>query len=450
MQASQKTAQIFLGINLKCASCHDSFINKYKLKEAYGIAAMFAKEAELEVVRCDNKTGVMQRAQFLWPELGEIPASASASERRYWAAKLFTHPKNGRLARTIVNRYWQKLMGAGLVEPVDDMDAKPSNPDLLDWLAADFAAHGYDLKYLLRLLLNSEQYQRADAKPRRVSAEQMVDTLSAVTGEWRVLQSGASDRAFLARDWQLKSSALTRALGRPIRDQVYTTRNEEATTFQMLELANGPTLAAMLHRGSRRLLGELPEAPENLFDSKLMRRDEQAVRVNVKGLRKVWLLTEDVDTFDPERAQVGWKEIRLKGPAGEKVLEAGAVLTKVGSRLVFDVEPGYEKLEAKVFVSEASRASDINAAVRFFVFGAEPDRQRLVRLGPGMPAEAPPALKTAEEAVARFYRQILSREPNAAERAEAMKLFAGGKLSREGVEDLLWSLLMHPEFQYIW
>jgi cytochrome c553 len=450
MQASQNTAQVFLGINLKCASCHDSFINKYKLKEAYGLAAMFSKEASLELVRCDNKTGVQQPAEFLWPELGKIPAGASPSERRYWAAKLFTHPGNGRLSRTLVNRYWQKLMGTGLVEPVDDMDAKPSNPDLLDWLAYDFAQKGHDLKYLLKLLMTSSEYQRADAKPRRISAEQLTDTLSAVTGEWRTLTSGSSDRAFLARDWQLKSSPLTRAMGRPIRDQVYTTRGEEATTFQLLELSNGPTLAAMLHRGSRRLLGELPEAPENLYDSKFMRQGTLNVEASLSSAKQVFLLTEDAGTFDPERVVVGWRDIRLSGPAGEKVLEAGSVATKLGTRLVFDVPNGYNKLTATVWVSDASKASDIDAQVRFFVFGAEPDRQRLVRLGPGSPAPAPQALRSADEAITRFWRQILSRDPKPEERAEAAKLFAAGKLSREGVEDLLWSLLMHPEFQYIW
>lgn len=450
MQASQNTAQVFLGINLKCASCHDSFINKYKLKEAYGLAAMFSKEASLELVRCDNKTGVQQPAEFLWPELGKIPAEASPSERRYWAAKLFTHPNNGRLARTLVNRYWQKLMGTGLVEPVDDMDAKPSNPDLLDWLAYDFAQKGHDLKYLLKLLMTSSEYQRANAKPRRISAEQLTDTLSAVTGEWRTLTSNNSDRAFLARDWQLKSSPLTRAMGRPIRDQVYTTRGEEATTFQLLELSNGPTLAAMLHRGSRRLLGELPEAPDNLFDSKFMRQGTLNVEASLNGAKQVFLLTEDAGTFDPERAVVGWRDIRLGGPAGEKVLDAGSVATKLGTRLVFDVPSGYNKLTATVWVSDDSKASDINAQVRFFVFGSEPDRQRLVRLGPGSPAPAPAALRSADEAITRFWRQILSRDPKPEERAEAAKLFAGGKLTREGVEDLLWSLLMHPEFQYIW
>ncbi|MDX2268197.1 MAG: DUF1553 domain-containing protein [Bryobacter sp.] len=449
MQASQNTAQVFLGINLKCASCHDSFINQYKLKQAYGLAAFFSHPPELELVRCDNKTGVQQRAEFLWPELGEVPAGLSASERRYWAAKLFTHPQNGRLARTLVNRYWQKLMGKGIVEPVDDMDARPTNPDLLDWLAVDFADHGYDLKHLLARILSSAAYQRADAQPRRISAEQLVDTLSSIAGVWRPLESRSSALAYLARDWQLKSSPLTRALGRPIRDQVYTTRGEEASTFQALELANGETLASMLHRGARQLVGELPPPPRNLYDSLQYRKGETKITVPVSGRRRVWLLTENVDTYDRERAEVGWKDIVAEGPSGRQVLAAGAVRTPIGSRFIYDLPPGTQTLHASVWVSPASNVSDINPHVRFFVFGEEPDRQHLVNLAGSPPLPAPARLKNPREAVERLFRQVLSRAPSAAEMRLALTLFPSDKLAPEGVEDLLWSLLMHPEFQYI-
>ena len=450
MQAAQNTAQVFLGINLKCASCHDSFVNKYKLKEAYGLAAMFSPQDELEVVRCDNKTGVKQGPQFLWPELGRVPAGASVSERRLAAARLFTSPRNGRLQRTIVNRYWQKLMGKGLVEPVDDMDAKPSNPDLLDWLAVEFARQGNDLKALLRLLMTSAEYQRADAMPRRISAEQLTDTLSAVTGEWRVSQSGNVDRGFLARDWQLKSSPLTRALGRPIRDQVYTTRNSEATTFQGLELENGPTLALLLSRGARRLLGELRDGPENLFDSRAFRQGEIEAKADVSGRRKVWLLLEDAGTYDPERAEVGLRQVEAVGPGGVRTIEGGRVPMKIGSRMVFDLQPGEQTFRARIWVSDASKASDINATVRVFLFGEEPDMSRLVRLMNDRPWPAPAALTSVEQAIGRLFLQVLGRPATNEEAAVARKYFPGDRLSKEGLEDLLWSLAVHPEFQYIW
>jgi hypothetical protein len=330
------------------------------------------------------------------------------------------------------------------------MDAKPSNPDLLDWLAADFSAHGYDLKYLLRLLMSSEAYQRLDAAPRRISAEQFSDTLSAITGEWRFLQTNNSDRALLGRDWQFKSNALGRALGRPIRDQVYTTRNEDATTFQALELANGSTLATMIHRGVMRLLGELPPAPESIFDSFAMRSGEKQVEIAVKGLKQIYLLTEDAGTYDLDKAEVGWKDITLSGPAGTKVLEAGTLRTRIGSRRVYEIDPGFDTLRAKVWISDASKASDINTSVRFFAFGSEPDRSRLVKVAGESPWPVAPRLSSVDQTIDYFWRGLLSRHPSEAEQAAARKLFPNVKLQREGTEDLLWSLLMHPEFQFTW
>ena len=81
MQAAQNTAQVFLGVNLKCASCHDSFVNKYKLKESYGMAAIYSEKPQLELVRCDVKTGKMQGPQFLFPSLGGIPQDGTLDQR---------------------------------------------------------------------------------------------------------------------------------------------------------------------------------------------------------------------------------------------------------------------------------------------------------------------------------------------------------------------------------
>ncbi|HXM94158.1 MAG TPA: DUF1549 domain-containing protein, partial [Candidatus Dormibacteraeota bacterium] len=227
MQASQNTAQVFLGVNLKCASCHDSFINNYKLKQSYGMAALFSDRSQLELVRCDVKTGKFTGPEFLFPQIGTVPENATPSERRAAAAKLFTSPDNGRLARTIANRLWGRFFDYGLVEPVDEMDNRPWNPDLLDWLAMDLSDHGYDLKHLMRLIMTSRAYQLPSIpgqdekgkeytfhgpRPRRLTAEQFVDAVSSLTGEWRVLQN--DQRAMYVREWELKSTPLSRALGR--------------------------------------------------------------------------------------------------------------------------------------------------------------------------------------------------------------------------------------------
>jgi len=101
VQFSQNVSQVFLGINMKCASCHDSFINSWKLKDAYGLAAIVAEEP-LEMHRCDKPTEEMAEAAFLYPELGTIDPKAPREERLQQFAELLTHPENGRFTRTIV------------------------------------------------------------------------------------------------------------------------------------------------------------------------------------------------------------------------------------------------------------------------------------------------------------------------------------------------------------
>ena len=96
---------------------------------------------------------------FLFPELNRPLASTSEADRRAAAAAIFTDPRNGRLARTVVNRIWHRLLGRGIVENPDEMDGEPWSPELLDWLSADFAAHNYDLKRLIAVILNSSAYQ---------------------------------------------------------------------------------------------------------------------------------------------------------------------------------------------------------------------------------------------------------------------------------------------------
>ena len=89
MQAAQNTAQMFLGINLKCNSCHDSFISKWKLKDAYSLAAYFTVDEKLELYRCDVAQHQYAQAAFLYPELNHKPASDSQTDRRAAAADDF-------------------------------------------------------------------------------------------------------------------------------------------------------------------------------------------------------------------------------------------------------------------------------------------------------------------------------------------------------------------------
>ena len=198
MQAAQNISQVFMGVNLKCASCHDSFINDWTLGDAYGLASIYA-EQELEMFQCDAPTGKTAEMRFIYPELGAIDAKLDQKERLAQLAEIVTSEKNGRLTRTIVNRLWGRLMGRALIEPVDDMEKEAWHQDLLDWLAADLAENGYDLKGTIERIVTSRAYQLS-AVPveeiasedfvftgpliRRMSAEQFVDAIAQLTGVW--------------------------------------------------------------------------------------------------------------------------------------------------------------------------------------------------------------------------------------------------------------------------
>lgn len=285
MQAAQNVSQVFMGVNLKCASCHDSFINDWQLADAYGLASIYATEP-LEMIECDRPTGKMSPTRFIYAELGKIDPKAARAARLAQLASVMTGPKNGRLSRTIVNRLWARFMGRGLVEPLDDMEQPAWHPELLDWLAEDLVANGYDLKKTMARILTSRAYQ-LDAVDvpdqvdsfvfsgpaiRRMSAEQFADALSAVTGVWaekpyrdvalvvaavRTPPKGpAHGYAVGTRAALTAANPLMVALGRPNREQVTTSRAAAATTLQALELANGSTLAEVLERGAKKLLAE--------------------------------------------------------------------------------------------------------------------------------------------------------------------------------------------------
>ena len=197
LQYSQSVSQTFLGINMKCASCHDSFVDRWKLRDAYGLAAIYS-DHPMELVRCDIPTGKPAVAAWPFPELGQVDATKPREERLAQLAALITHPDNGRFQRTIVNRLWHRLMGRGVVHPVDAMQTQPWNQDLLDVLANRLVESKYDLKAVLEFIATSQAYQSraeilsrdADDKgyvyrgPRakRLTAEQFVDAVWRLTG----------------------------------------------------------------------------------------------------------------------------------------------------------------------------------------------------------------------------------------------------------------------------
>jgi len=275
MQAAQNVSQVLLGLNLKCTSCHDSFISDWKLDDAYAFANVFSSKT-LEIHRCDLPTGRMAGYGVLYNSLGKIKETNITAERLVSLADILVQKKNGRLYRTLVNRVWAQLMGRGIVEPVDMMDNEPWSQDLLDWLASDFTANGYDMKRLMRQILISKTYQTPAVglkeaqmltatnfvfkgiMKRRITAEQFADAVS--QSFYPIYTDSALAKKMLPADIKndipfaraslVKNDPFLTALGRPNRENVSTSRISQANLLQALELTNGNKFNVSLRKGA--------------------------------------------------------------------------------------------------------------------------------------------------------------------------------------------------------
>ncbi len=284
MQAAQNVSQVFLGLNLKCASCHDSFISDWKLDDSYAFANIFS-DSVLEINRCDKPTGRMAGRRILFKELGQLDSNATIKNRLKQLADILVQPKDGRLYRTLVNRIWAQLMGRGIIEPVDVMDNLPWSQDLLDWLASDFSANGYDLKKLLYIILTSKTYQLPSVGVkdagfivaqdfifkgmlrRRLTAEQFSDAVSVAIEPiypdsevvYKLLPEDLKNILAFARASLVKNDPFLTALGRPNRETVSTSRISQANLLQALELTNGTRFNNTLKRGAGKWKEKFPD-----------------------------------------------------------------------------------------------------------------------------------------------------------------------------------------------
>jgi hypothetical protein len=203
-------SQLFLGVRLECAKCHNHPWEKWTQDDFYGFAAFFARVGIKEVYENDeNATQYMEEGvvehprtkQRVNPKLLDGPSIADEQDTdiREALAGWMASPKNPFFARAIVNRVWKQYMGRGLVEEVDDFRVTnpATHPALLDAMAEDLVAHDFDLRHLIRTILNSRAYQlsaeplasnRGDTlnyshfRIRRLMAEVMLDAMSQVTG----------------------------------------------------------------------------------------------------------------------------------------------------------------------------------------------------------------------------------------------------------------------------
>ena len=291
IQYAQSVGQTFLGINLKCASCHDSFTDRWKLTDSYGLAAAFSND-KIEIARCDKPTGKIAEPYWLFPELGKIDPSQPVPARLAQVAKLTTMPENGRFSRTIVNRLWHRLMGRGIVHPVDSMGTEPWNADLLDYLAGYLVDNKYDIKKTIAHITTSQAYQSHSQvlanddeskwiyngpRTKRMTAEQFVDALWQITGTAPAKPDFAPQTTVTrVRASLMKSDLLMRSLGRPNREQIVSSRPNDLTTLEAMDLNNAGVLSALLQKGAEHIRtknNNIPQAiAEDLFLQALSRK----------------------------------------------------------------------------------------------------------------------------------------------------------------------------------
>ncbi len=283
---AETTTQAFLGMSINCAKCHNHPLEKWTNDQYYQMANLFARvrtksgKANSESIVFTALNGeVVQpltgKPQLPTPLDGTPLESGSKTDRRKHLADWLVSPTNPYFSRAIVNRVWANFMGVGLVEKIDDLRVTnpASNEELLSKLADYLADQQFDLKALMRLILNSEAYQRSSESnainkedsnfysryyPRRLMAEVMLDAFSQVTDAptsfsgfptgWRALQ---------LPDSNIESYFLS-SFGRADRAQTCVCeRTDEPSIAQVLHIANGDTLNTKLTAPGNRIESEL-------------------------------------------------------------------------------------------------------------------------------------------------------------------------------------------------
>jgi hypothetical protein len=308
---TESTAVTFMGMSVTCCRCHNHPLEKWTQDQYWSMANLFARVALKNGERAGD-VNVQSLPSGDVPHLrrgvpmppapldGKPLSLDSTTDRRAYFVDWLTAADNPYFARALVNRVWRNFMGRGLVEPEDDLRATnpPTNPELLDALAKDFIDHKYDVKRLIRTIMNSAAYQRS-SRPlpgnksddrfyshyliRRLSAEVLLDAYSQATGvptPFTELSSAAGDSASKYNGYPLGTRALQLpdslvvsrfldAFGRPERAQTCSCeRQQDSSVAQALHVNNGKTLNDKIRAKNSRI--------EKWLHDKIT--DEEAVR----------------------------------------------------------------------------------------------------------------------------------------------------------------------------
>ena len=274
----ENVAQVFLGVRMQCAQCHHHPYEKWSEDDYYGLQAFFSRITRKPGLQPGEEIVLHNRGQAtsqnprtgktLKPKNlgGNEPTIPSHEDPREHLADWMVNPNNPFFARMLVNRYWKHFFGRGLVDPEDDLRVTnpATHPELLENLASDFIASGYDLKHLIRTITNSRTYQFSaipnqhnslDTQnysrfyPRRLPAEILLDGINTVTGskESFVGQPAGTRAIQLPDDTFSKSSYFLSVFGRPdMNSACECERSADVNLAQALHLVNSNNIRLKL------------------------------------------------------------------------------------------------------------------------------------------------------------------------------------------------------------
>jgi hypothetical protein len=277
LNLTENVAQVFMGMRIQCAQCHNHPFDRWTQNDYYGFAAFFAQigrkgaEDYRETIVFNSGGGEVAHpvgGRVMKPKfLGGAEPETAGQDRRVVLAKWLASKDNPWFATSFANRVWAHFTGTGIVEAVDDVRVSnpASNPELLEELGKRFIASKYDLKQLVRDICNSRTYQRSTARNpsndfdeknfahanlRRIKAENLLDIISTVTetkDKFQGLPVGA--RAVQIADGGSSTYFLT-TFGRATRETVCSCEVKmEPTLSQALHLLNGDTVNAKIQQG---------------------------------------------------------------------------------------------------------------------------------------------------------------------------------------------------------
>ncbi|MBL8818222.1 MAG: DUF1553 domain-containing protein [Planctomyces sp.] len=282
IDATETTAQLFLGIRIQCAKCHNHPFEKWTQNDYYGIAAAFKRVGRKETGLPDDefiyvsqggdvtqpRTGQTMKVRLLLQ--GDVDVPADQDRRRVFAEWL-TGPSNPFFARSVANRIWGHVVGKGIVDPVDDFrdSNPPSNPELLNFLADELVRSGFSGKHLIRTIMNSRTYQlssqrnefNADddmyfshATTRMLNAEQLLDAICAVTGQQEDFKGMPAGTLAVSLVDPPEDHKFLQVFGQPQRElPCECERSTDSNLSQALQLINGPTVHNKLRSDAGRL-----------------------------------------------------------------------------------------------------------------------------------------------------------------------------------------------------